>query len=129
MQVEQVKLQAKEMQFKTQMSIAQMNIQADMHEAQARIAKLRAEVLKIISEVGAQEAEQQLKAFELAIDALQAHNDSMNERLKLMMGGEDGGGKSEGGGVPGLAKSSGDPGVQGASPQLAGGSQSPMGAG
>lgn len=128
MQVEQVKLQGKQMQFEHEMKLMAVQLMEERRLNTAKIAQLEAQAMKFVADAHDAQAGRRLEAFDLAIQALKSHNDMINERIEaLMKGPEDA--KSQPGGVRQLAGPSGDAGIPPAPPQMAGGPEGTMGGG
>lgn len=127
-QVEQMKLQGKKMELDHEKQMYVNELLSERKESEARVMLLYAQVEKLMSEVGIEKAKIQLQALETAIGALQAHEDMITDRLKILTsGGSDG--DSNGGGVPRVAQPQGNAGNVPALPNMEGGDQDPMGGG
>lgn len=129
--VEQLKLQGKAMGFKMEQQKFMMQLVEDAKLNAAQIEKLKADTAKVLSEVGTQQAAQELQAFEMVLNALEKHQELLNERIQTLMGGSNAGdsGSDNSGGIPGMGNASGNSGASGTPPQMAGGDQGAMGGG
>jgi chaperonin GroES len=126
LQVEEMKLKAKEMQFKHEKEVLIINLMSQKGKNDAEIKKIHAEILQIINGVQDAKAELRLKTFETAVAGLQAHNEMLSQTIETL---NNLGGNDEGGGVSNMAGRPGNTGVPGNSTPVAGGAQGAMGAG
>jgi chaperonin GroES len=126
MQVEQGKIQIKQMDIEYKKQALQAKLMEDRRVNTARIAQMEAQAMKLMHDAGIDRDNTQLKAFDMAIKAMQEHNNMLNERIKSL-GDSDEGKTPDGGGVPGMAQPSGDTGVQQVPPGIPGGDQGAMG--
>jgi chaperonin GroES len=126
-QIEQMKLQAKQMEieFRKQELIA--NLMASREKTQAEIGKLRAETFVLIKQAQTAEIELRLKGFEALIKALETHNNMLNQNIETLKGGNDGDSGEDGMGK--LANPGANPRLPGASPPVAAGANGAMGTG
>jgi chaperonin GroES len=132
LQVEQLKAEVKNKEISHQKWEFAHDMMEQRRLNDATIAKLFAEVQKLLSEVGVEKAAAQIQTFEIAIDAMQAHGEMLNDRIKMLMEAtKDGEGSSESGRgkVPSMAGRPNNAGVLQAPGDMGGGSQGPMGGG
>lgn len=124
-QVEEMKLKARQVAVERRNQVYMIQILEDRQKNMAEIAKLKAETVKILAEVGIQRDDQRLRAYEIAINALMERDKVMADREKALK--EEGvsyGGLDQAGGLRGV-ESAGD--NQGALPALPGMEGSPEG--
>ena len=122
-QIEQMKLQAKmaDIKFKTQKAVLEMQEEHLLNAA--KITELEARAQKEIAEAGGVQTGQLIAAYEAAIGAMKAHNDSVAKQIELLMKGMEDGNRDQQGGVPGMAPAPGNTGVQEPSTPEPGGMQ------
>jgi chaperonin GroES len=84
-QAEQIKLQAKEMQIKAQLQLRVLDLQEERRVNNARIAQLEAQALKLINDIGRDNAGQQIAAFDAALGALKTHDESIRKHMELTL--------------------------------------------
>lgn len=113
MQVEQLKVEIKKMELSEKRRQFMSELQISIKKTYAEIAVLRAQEAEILAGISNDRNELQLKAFEIAINALTEHNAMQNERMQTLsqMGESDGEGSDSGsgaGGVSPVAKSGTD---------------------
>lgn len=84
-QIEEMKLQAKQMdlKLKEQMFVAEMMEEQKLN--QAKILQLEAQAAKMLAEAGGVESGHQIAAFEAAIGALKTHNDMLRGKAETFM--------------------------------------------
>jgi len=84
-QVEEMKLRAKQMQMKadTQMFVADLMEQRRLNTA--KILQLEAQAAKLAAEAGGVQAGHEIAAFEAALGALKSHDEAMRHRIELML--------------------------------------------
>jgi chaperonin GroES len=131
-QLEEMKLQAKKMdiEFKKQELIA--TLQSQREKTQAEITKLRAETVKILKDAQGVDAEIRLKAFDIVVRSLEAHNQMLTQNIQTLsaaQGDGDGDKGSSKGGMGDVGKPAGDSGSAGASAPVANGANGAMGGG
>ena len=90
--------------------------------------------LKLVAEAKGVETGHMIAAIEASIGAIRAHNDTLHERIKLLMEGmkdEQGmeGNNADGGRVPQVGQRPSDGGAAGGVPQGGGAAAQPMGGG
>lgn len=127
-QIEQMKMEAKQMAIKLQQQKMQLEAQqyvADLMEQRrlntAKILQLEAQAAKLIAEAGGVETGHQIAAFEAAIGALKTHDESMRsgiETIMKMMEKRDEG--THGTGMEGMEAAPGNTGSRGNPAQIAG---------
>jgi chaperonin GroES len=116
--LEQIKLQAKQMEFQHEQQMFILEARRDQKKITAQIALLEAQAVKAVSGAQTDQAAARIKAFDVAINSLKTMHDAYNERIStlsgLASGGEsgkpadDGRGAGTGGGVSGMEASPGD---------------------
>lgn len=95
-QVEQMKLQYKQWEWKVKQGQFAAQLMEDQRLNSASINKLEAEAVKLLADIQGDKENRQIEAVNAAIGALKAHNDILVSRIELIMqsletGGEDGG--------------------------------------
>lgn len=115
--VEQLKVQLGEKKLELQKLEFVANLREQHELNKAQIVLMQAQAAKALEEAGGVKEGHQIAMFEAAIGAAKAHNDAINEQIKLVMEGVkfDAEQSANAGGVHGMA---GSPGNMGA-PQLA----------
>lgn len=129
-QLEQLKQQSKETQWKYEMRRFILELQANRDLVQAQVDKFRAETAQIAATIGAERAAHELASFDSAIEAMVKHGDMLNERIKLLSGAEDGKSSEsgdKGGGVPAVENGPGNAGVPALPSPMAAGANGAMG--
>jgi hypothetical protein len=91
MQVEQTKLQGVKMKLDHDRWKIAVGIMADQKKIAAEIDFIRAQAAKIVADIGAERAAQQLEAFDTVMTHLTAMQEAMNERIKMTLQGPEGG--------------------------------------
>lgn len=130
MQVEQVKQQTAQMKLEFEKWKVTAGIMADQKKVLAEIDFIRAQAAKIIADIGAEKAAQQLEAFDTVMTHLTAMADSMNDRIKASLEGPEGEtGEDNRRGAGGAQGQPGGQGSMGLPAQPGGGAQGSMGAG
>lgn len=128
--VENMRLQGKKMELDWKKQELITNILSGRRKAQAEIAKLEAEAMAITAGVHDDQAATRIKAFDTAINAMKTYSDMLTSQLDALKGdGDEGGGESKTGGVPGLAAPPSNAGVLSAPGQMAGSTNGAMGGG
>lgn len=140
MQVEQGRMQVKQMELAYKKWEFLQQMQIDRRKIMAEIEHLNTQSAQILAQIGAEKGALALEAFDKIMTHLQAHAAGMTERIQALMGQKDdeqGGEKDEqqqqqsqaadAGGVPGLAGPPGDGGGQADVPQGGGEPQAAMG--
>lgn len=112
-QLEQLKLQGKQMEIEFKKWEFIQQLQAARAKTQAEIVKLYAEVGKLLAETQTEKVKAKVEAFSAMVDAFKTHNDMLTQQIEAMKGTEDGSNKA--GGVGGVEAKPGD---GGASPSL-----------
>jgi chaperonin GroES len=132
-QVEQLKMQAHQMKFQFEKWKTVTELQAGMEKMRAEVDFIRAQAAKLVADVGAERAAQQLEAFDKVMEHLEKMGDVMNGRIEAMMKGAGGAEGERGEGDEGRAGGAeAVPGRQGAMAVPAGagnGAAGPMGGG
>lgn len=106
LEVEQLKLQAKQAGFDLQRQLAGMNLLETHRLNTAKIAELQASALKLVEEAGGVKESQQLQAFNAAIGAMKQHNDTILKQIEVFLSAsEQGAGNEQAGTVDRMAGS------------------------
>lgn len=129
MQVEQVKLQGTQMKLEHDKWKVVATLMAGQKKIAAEIDFIRAQAAKIVSDIGADKAAQQLEAFDMVMTHLSALTDGVNEQIKGLLeppGGQTSG-EDQGGGAGRTQAQPGGPGPVGVPAQASGQSQGAMG--
>lgn len=84
MQVEEVKQKGIAQKQKYDMSKFMMQLKEDHAVNEAKIMELRARAIQLIEEVGAAKAKTEIDIFEAQIKAMEGHQESVRENIKLM---------------------------------------------
>ena len=132
-QIESGKLQmkAQEMQLDKQKFLMELAEQKRLNSA--TIAKLEADIIKIMAELNIQRGDIKLRTLDLMIKSMQEQDRILNERIEKLNGGtEDGGSQSAGGNsgrISGMEAASGLEVDDEASPDMGGESEGAMGLG
>lgn len=121
------KLKAIDQQLKHQSFMLQLAETARINNA--KIAQLEAQALSLMQQAGLKRGDQQLAAFDMAINAMQNHNKMILEHMRKSAEGETGSGTetSGGAGVPRLAGPPSDAGIPSDAEDVGGGDQGSMG--
>jgi len=129
-QVEEMKQKAKigalQLKSKTFAATLEENKKVNM----AKIAQMEANAIKLMHDAKIDRADMRLKAFDIAISAMQEHNKQLNEQIKAMGELNDEGstdGPSGGGDVSGVEEPAGNAGVLPPPGGMGGEPQGPMG--
>lgn len=133
-ELESTKLQLKRLEIESKQQMFLANLYEQRRLNTAKIAELEAQTVKIIEEAGSAKTEQQIAAFNAAIGAMKAHDESLRSQIELMMQGmekdnESSESTANGTGMGGLAGASGDEGGAFDAGQMAGPGQGAMGVG
>jgi len=129
-QVEELKQKAKigalQLKAKTFAATLEENKKLNM----AKIAQMEAQAIKLMHDAKIDRADMRLKAFDIAISAMQEHNKQLNEQIKSMgeLNGDEGN-VDGGGGVPGMEGNGGNPEPVPPAPPMGAGAEEPMGGG
>jgi hypothetical protein len=126
-QVEQMKLQGKEMDLKHKQVEWANHLMEERRLNDAKIHNLEAAAAKLLKEAGNVGVAERLSAFEMALTALNEHGKMLNDRIKSL--GDSSSETTDGKGVPGMAPSPSNPGVSPGAGTGAGGATPPMGGG
>jgi chaperonin GroES len=120
-EIERMKLQSKQLDLEHDKMKFLLDLQEQRRINTAKIAELRAKVIKLMSEVRTEGIQQQMNAFELAVTAMESHNRMLDERMKVLkeVRSDEGQRSSERGGVPGMAEPVDDSGVSGVPEEVA----------
>lgn len=132
--LEQLKIKARQMELQHDKWKLVTQLQADRAKVAAEIRKLNAEVFKLMSDAQVDKASQRLEGMKVALEALNGHQEMLNERISLLMSGGEGSegtesGGDESGGVSGMAGGPDDTEVPEGSEEMAGESEGSMGDG
>ena len=128
--IEQLKLQGKQMQIQYETKKMALELMEERRLNNAKIDQLRAQAMKLASDAKDSKAALRLQAFEIALDALEAHGKNLNDRIKLMQGmGDDKQSSDERGEVERVGAERGDAGVPGNAGDVAGEPQGAVGGG
>lgn len=128
MQVEQVKQQSVQMKLQYEKWKTTVTLQAGQKKIMAEIDFIHAQAAKLIADIGAEKAAQQLEQFDVIMTHLSALADGMNDQIKALSAPEeDQGGQDQGGGAGGTQAAPGGPGPVGLPAQASGQSQGAMG--
>ena len=104
MEVEQLKLQAKQAGFDLQRQLTGMTLMETHRLNTAKIAELQASALKLVEEAGGVKESQQLQAFNAAIGAMKQHNDTILKQIEVFLSAtEQGAGNEQSAGQGNLA--------------------------
>jgi len=125
-QVEELKQQAKvgALQLKAHTFASQLRENQKLNAA--KIAQMEANAIKLMHDAKIDRADIRLRAFDVAINAMQEHDRMMVDQLKAL--GESGdAGTTVGGGVSGVEEPAGNAGGAPAAPEMGGEPQGPMG--
>lgn len=125
--VEQMKLKVKQMQFQHELQLATMKLMEERRLNAAKILQLEAQAMSLASAAKDSAAAQRLKAFELVIDVMRAHNEALDTRIKAIQAlkgtqDESDSGTPDSGGGGSMEASPSDEGSPGSSENVAGGS-------
>ena len=140
MMVEQAKGQARlqEAQLKSQMELRKFAVEmAETHRLNtAKIMQLEAQAANLMEQAGGVQTGQEIAAFNAAIGAYKAHNDSLKQQVDAVLASlnqqhnhEQDRQAALGGGMGGMGTPSGNSGTQGGSESAAGRPQGAVGAG
>lgn len=80
-QVEQLRLQAKQMELETEKQSFLMDLLEERRLNNAKILKLEAEAAKALAEAGGVQTGQNIAAFQAALGALKAHDEALRGRI------------------------------------------------
>ncbi|MDE2106521.1 MAG: hypothetical protein KGL39_55415 [Patescibacteria group bacterium] len=128
MQVEQVKLEGKKMQFQSSAAQFAAKLMEERRLNNAKIANLEAQSLKLLHSIGSEDAKTQIAAFDSAIGALKSHDESLRKHIELVMQQlETADGNPAGERVSGMAAPSGNQGGMAAVGAPPGGPEGAMG--
>ena len=83
-QVEQLKLKTKQIQFEHEKQLLVMKMMEERRLNAAKILQLEAQAMKLAADAKDAEASQRLKAFEMVIDAMRAHNEAIDTRINAI---------------------------------------------
>jgi len=84
-QVEQMKLQAKQQHMELDKMKFIANLQEQARVNQAKIVQLEAQAMKLIAEADGVQTGHEIAAFEAAIGAMKHHNDALQSQAELML--------------------------------------------
>lgn len=110
-QVEQIKLQGKQMQFKQEQAQFAAKLMEDQRLNSAKIHQLEAQAISLLAAVEGDKENREVNALNAAIGALKTHNDMLVARVGAILdsievgaehGGTEGDSGPEQGGVPGM---------------------------
>ena len=125
-QIEQIKLQGKQMEIQYQQQKFIMELQEERKRSNAQILLWQAQAAKLLEEAGGVKDGHEIAAFEAVIGAAKTHNDMLTQRIETMMKMMESGnaGSSD---VGRLAATPGDKGTPGALPPAPGDAEGSMG--
>ncbi|MHB8413929.1 MAG: hypothetical protein ACYDB1_00845 [Acidiferrobacteraceae bacterium] len=128
---EQVKLQGIKMKLDADHMQYVAGLQEERKLNMAKIVLLQAQAEALIAKIGSEHAGQQIAAFDAAIGALKAHDDSLRGHIELAMKGMENAQQANGNGtgVPGMAPAPSDGSTAGPAEAMAGGSPANTGGG
>ena len=86
-QVEQMKLQAKQMEQKQGMMQFVLDLREQARVNNAKIMQMQAQAALAMEQAGGVQTGHDIAAFEAAIGAMKLHNDSINKQIELLMKG------------------------------------------
>jgi len=107
-QVEQLKMQAKQAQLEWDKKVFAAELQNEVALNQAKITELMAKASMELEQAGGVKEGHRIAAFEAAIGAMKQHNDALNERIGLMIKGMENEQESGAGAVPAMAGAPGN---------------------
>ncbi|MCK9988654.1 MAG: chaperonin GroES [Azoarcus sp.] len=112
-QVEQMKLQTKQLAVQAEMQRFTAQLMEERRVNAAKILQLEAQAAKLMAEANGVQAGHELAAFDTAIGALKAHDESLRNRAQIMMQAmkHDQEAENERGNLPGMGGSPGDAGA------------------
>jgi hypothetical protein len=108
-QVEQMKMQAKQSQLEWDKKVFAAEMQSEVAMNQAKITELMAKAAMELEQAGGVKEGHKIAMFEAAIGAMKQHNDNLNQRIELMIKGMDNEQRAAdkgASGVPGVANAS-----------------------
>ena len=85
MQVEQMKLQAKQMALKQAEQEFIINLMEQRRLNSAKILQLEAQAAKLVAEAGGIQTGHQIAMFEASLGALKHHDEALRSRIELMV--------------------------------------------
>ena len=134
MQVEQAKMEVKKLQIEFDKFKLMTEMQEQHELNKAKIQELQAMSLKLVAEAKGVETGHMIAAIEASIGAIKAHNDSLNERMRVIMETmkhekEMGGSDANGGGIPQVGQRPNNGSGQGNVPAGGGAPSQPLGGG
>jgi len=127
-QIEQIKLQGKQMDLEFQKLKFIAELQEEQKLNQAKIVELQAKATLELEQAGGIKTGHEIAAFDALIGALQTHNAVLTNQVKLLresMKDES----NQRGNVPGMEKPSGNAGPGAGAPPVGGGGQAELGGG
>lgn len=133
--IEQMKLQWKQTELQADMQKFAMQMMEERRINTAKILELEAKSAKLLAEAGGVDRGQEIAAFQTAIGALKAHDDSLRSRVELMLKAMEKHSEptsnttTDGTGIPGLAGAPGDASLIQAVTGREAGPAEPMGSG
>lgn len=84
-QVEEMRLAGLKMKMQGEMALAAGELMEERRLNNSKIAKLEAEAVKIINDIGIDKAQVIVSAFDSAIGALKHHNDVLDRRIEMFL--------------------------------------------
>jgi chaperonin GroES len=125
-QVEGIKLQGKQLEFKSALAKEMLNLAGQKRLNEAKVMMLTAQAAKLAADAKGAQGAQALEAIEMTLKALNDHNSMINDRIKTL-----GALSHEGneGGLGGVDRAPHDAGVPNNAVDVAGGDQGGMGSG
>ena len=128
MQVEQLKAEVRKLDLKLKTQKWMAELQEEKRVNTAKIIALQAQAEKLAHDAAVDRHDVRFRAVDMAINALQSHNDMITERMKIAQAGEsDGNGAGIGAGLQGLEGPGGNAGAVPPPPGMEGVDQGPMG--
>jgi chaperonin GroES len=107
--IEEMRLQAKQLELQQQHSQFILELQSQRSLIQAQIIQLQTQAMKNVADAKATGAQIDIAQTQQFIDTLKAHDESLRDRISLVMEGKKNAGTTaDGGRSPGVAPPSGD---------------------
>lgn len=127
--VEELKLKTKQMQFEYEKQKWTAELMEERKLNAAKIELIKAEITALLADATIAERMQKLKAFEVALEAMNRHDELLNERIQSMLaqGKSDEGNDSVAGAVQSVESRPGDSGGVPAAAGMEGGAEGAMG--
>jgi chaperonin GroES len=107
--IEEMRLQSKQLELQQQQSQFVLELQSQRSLIQAQIINLQAQSIKAVADAKATESSIGLQQMQQFLDTLKSQDESLRDRISLVMEGKKNASSSpDGGGVPAVAPPSGD---------------------